>query len=80
MSDAQTIIKTGKTYALDLAERVLVTFLQAFVGGIVITQPLDASVWHAAAAGGVAAVIALVKGIAARAVGTANSASLAKGV
>lgn len=77
---AQTVVKTAGTYGRDLLERVLVTFLQAFVGGIVVTQPLDGSMWHAAAAGGVGAVLALGKGLIARWRDVPNSASLAKGV
>lgn len=70
------LTRTAATYARDLAERVLATFLQAFVGGIVVTQPLDASMWYAAAAGGVGAAVALLKGLAARVWGDPNSASL----
>ena len=76
----QTVLKTAKTYARDLAERVLATFLQAFVGGLVLTQPLDLGMWQAAAVGGVAAAAALVKGLVARWRDVTNSASLAKGV
>lgn len=75
-----TVIKTGATYARDLLERVLSTFLQAGIAGIVVTQPLDASMWYAAAAGGVGAVLALLKGLVARWRDVTNSASLARGV
>ncbi|WP_275462052.1 hypothetical protein [Streptomyces noursei] len=77
---ADTVIKTGATYARDLLERILSTFLQGLVGGIVVTQPLNASMWYAALAGGVAAALSLVKGMVARLGETKNSASLAKGV
>lgn len=80
LPSTDTVIKTASTYARDLAERVLATFLQAFVGGIVITQPLNGSMWYAAAAGGVGAVLALLKGLAARFRSVSNSASLAEGV
>ena len=80
LPDASTIAKTAGTYARDLAERVLVTFLQAFIGGIVITQPLDRSMWWAAASGGIGAVLALAKGLIARWRSITNSASLAAGV
>ncbi|MEV7584380.1 hypothetical protein [Streptomyces erythrochromogenes] len=80
LPSAETVIKTGKTYGRDLLERVLSTFLQGTIGGIVITQPLDGSMWYAAGAGGVAAVVALGKGLVARWRSVANSASLAKGV
>ena len=78
--DASGIAKTASTYARDLTERVLITFLQAFIGGIVITQPLDRSMWWAAASGGIGAVLALGKGLLARWRSITNSASLAKGV
>lgn len=78
--DGQTVVKTASAYGRDLLERVLATFLQAFIGGIVITQPLDGSMWYAALAGGVGAVLALGKGLAARWRDVTNSASLAKGV
>lgn len=80
LPSTQTVVKTAGTYARDLAERVLVTFLQAFVGGIVITQPLNGSMWYAAASGGVGAVLALGKGLLARFLSVSNSASLAGGV
>lgn len=76
----QTVVKTAKTYGRDLLERTLSTFLQAFIGGVVITQPLDGSMWYAAGAGGIGAVLALAKGLLARARDVTNSASLAKGV
>ncbi|WP_329615667.1 hypothetical protein OG244_23435 [Streptomyces brevispora] len=75
-----TVLKTASTYARDLAERVVSTFFQAFVGGLVLTQPFDVSMWQAAAVGGVAAAAALVKGLVARWRDVTNSASLAKGV
>jgi hypothetical protein len=77
---AETVIKTAKTYGRDLLERVLSTFLQAFIGGIAVTQPLDGSMWYAALAGAVGAVLALLKGLVARWRSVTNSASLAKGV
>jgi hypothetical protein len=80
LPSTQTVIKGAKTYARDLAERVVATFLQAFVGGIVLTQPLNLAMWQSAAVGGVAAAGALVKGLIARWRDVTNSASLAKGV
>lgn len=76
----QTVVKTAKTYGRDLLERVLATFLQSFLAGVVVTQPLDGSMWYAAGAGGIGAVLALVKGLVARWRDVTNSASLAKGV
>ncbi|MET8172856.1 hypothetical protein [Streptomyces clavifer] len=80
LPSTQTVIKGAKTYARDLVERVLATFLQAFVGGLVLTTPLDIGMWQAAAVAGVAAAAALVKGLVARVRDVTNSASLAKGV
>lgn len=77
---AQTVIKTTATYGRDLAERVVATFLQAFVGGIVLTTPFDIGMWQAAGVAGVAAAVSLVKGLLARWRDVTNSASLAKGV
>ncbi|MGW3628190.1 hypothetical protein [Streptomyces sp. NPDC000880] len=77
---AETVLKTGATYARDLLERVLSTFLQAGIAGIVVTQPLDGSMWYAAGAAGVGAALSLLKGLVARVRAITNSASLAKGV
>ena len=78
--DGQTVVKTAGAYGRDLLERVLSTFLQSFIGGVVVTTPLDGSMWYAAGAGGVGAVLALGKGLVARWRDVTNSASLAKGV
>ncbi|MFI2431998.1 hypothetical protein [Streptomyces sp. NPDC018693] len=80
LPSGETVVKTAATYGRDLLERVLATFLQAFIGGIIVTQPLDASMWHAAAVGGIGAVLALAKGLVARWRDVTNSASLARGV
>lgn len=80
LPSADTVIKTTSTFVRDLVERILSTFLQAFIGGIAVTQPLDGSMWYAALAGAVAAALALVKGLFARFGEVKNSASLAKGV
>ncbi|MDQ0795565.1 holin [Streptomyces sp. B1I3] len=76
----QTVLKTAKTYGRDLAERVVATFLQAFVGGLVLTSPFDIGMWQAAGVAGVAAAVSLVKGLVARWRDVTNSASLARGV
>ncbi|MFF1650124.1 hypothetical protein [Streptomyces sp. NPDC058240] len=80
LPSTQTVIKGAKTYARDLAERVLATFLQAFVGGLVLTAPFDLAMWQAAGVAGVAAAGSLLKGLLARWRDVTNSASLAKGV
>lgn len=80
LPQTQTVIKGATTYARDLAERVVSTGLQAFVGGLVLTQPFDIGMWQAAGVAGVAAATSLVKGLVARWRDVTNSASLAKGV
>jgi len=80
LPSTETVIKGVKTYARDLAERVAATFLQAFVGGLVLTSPFDIGMWQAAAVGGVAAAGALVKGLIARWRDVTHSASMARGV
>jgi hypothetical protein len=80
LPSADTVLKTAGTFGRDLVERILSTFLQAFIGGIAVTQPLDGSMWYAALAGGVAAALSLVKSLVARLADVRNSASLAKGV
>ncbi|MFJ4434614.1 hypothetical protein [Streptomyces sp. NPDC088923] len=80
LPDAQTVVKTGAAYARDLSERVVATFLQTFVGALVLTSPFDIGMWQAAATAGVAAAASLVKGLAARVRSVTNSASLAKDV
>lgn len=76
----ETVIKGARTYARDLAERIVATFLQAFVGGLVLTTPFDIGMWQAAGVAGVAAAGSLVKGLIARWRDVTHSASLAKGV
>jgi hypothetical protein len=73
-------------YALDLAERVLSTFVQAFLGALVaggwfdIGAIGDLSIVQKAAAAGIVAVLALGKGLVAKVVGRPDSASLVAGV
>lgn len=78
--DLDGVVNAGKSYARDLAERVVTTFVEAFAAGVVLTAPLDVEMWHAAALGGVAAVGALLKGLVAKAVGRTDSASLSRSV
>ncbi|MCM8553999.1 hypothetical protein [Streptomyces sp. STCH 565 A] len=80
LPNTDTVVKTASTFGRDLLERTVSTFLQSFIGGIVVTTPLDGSMWYAAGAGGVGAVLALGKGLIARWRDVTNSASLAKGV
>jgi len=83
LPDVNTVVKTARTYAKDLAERVIWTFLGGTIAVVVAAGPADvlhASFWQAAATGGVAAVVSLVKGLAARGFGAKNSASTVPGV
>ncbi|MEU9405023.1 hypothetical protein AB0E08_04845 [Streptomyces sp. NPDC048281] len=83
LPSVNTVVKTAGTYARDLAERVIWTFLGGTTAVVVASGPADmfhASFWQAAGTGGVAAVVSLVKGLAARWVSVRNSASTASGV
>jgi hypothetical protein len=81
--EADTVIKTAGTYAKDLAERTLATGVVAAAGVAIAAGPADmfhASFWQTVATAGIAAAASLLKGMVARAFGSKNSASLAKGV
>jgi hypothetical protein len=81
--DAETVVKTATAYGKDLAERTLATFVVAAGGVAVAAGPADmfhASFWQTMGAAGIAAAGSLLKGMLARAFGTKNSASLARGV
>lgn len=81
--DVQTVVKTAATYAKDLAERVVATFVVAAAGVAVAAGPGDmfnASFWEIVGAAGIAAAGSLLKGVIARFVGARNSASAASGV
>ncbi|HCA85331.1 MAG TPA: hypothetical protein DEQ61_07445 [Streptomyces sp.] len=79
----QPVLKTAQTYALDLAERVLATFIVTAAGIALAAGPGDmfsASFWETVATAGLAAAGSLLKGALARVVGEKNSASAAAGV
>ncbi|ELP61784.1 hypothetical protein PV735_11435 [Streptomyces turgidiscabies] len=81
--NVDTVVKTAGTYARDLAERTLATAVVAAGGVAVAAGPADmfhASFWETMGAAGIAAAGTLLKGMLARAFGSKNSASLAKGV
>jgi hypothetical protein len=83
LPDVNTVVKTAKTYGRDLVERVIWSFLGGTVAVVTAAGPGDmfnASFWQAAGVGGLAAVVSLVKGLAARWVGLRHSASTASGV
>lgn len=78
-----TILKTAGTYARDLTERVLATFIGASAAVALAAGPadmFDATFWQTVGAAGIAAAVSLVKGLAAKAFGNRNSASLHTGV
>ncbi|MEU9643589.1 hypothetical protein [Streptomyces sp. NPDC048188] len=80
---AETDVKTARTYAVDLIERVLWTFLGAAGAVALAAGPADmlsVSFWEGTGTAGFAAVVTLVKGIAARLIGPKNSASTAPSV
>jgi hypothetical protein len=83
LPNADTVVKTAATYGRDLAERVVWTFLAASTAVAIAAGPADvlhASFWQTVGTAGVAAVVSLVKGLAARVVGVKNSASSVAGV
>jgi hypothetical protein len=83
LPDIGAIAKTGATYAKDLGERVVWTFLAAAGGVALAAGPADmfhASLWQTVGTAGIAAVGSLVKGLVARVVGNPNSASTVTGV
>jgi hypothetical protein len=79
---ARGVTNKAKSYAADLAERVAWTFLQAFgamlvaSGGLDMAGVLDMSIWEKAGFAGVAAVLALIKGVVAKWVGDRNTPAL----
>lgn len=78
-----TVIKTAQTYARDLGERVIWTFLVAAGGVALAAGPgamFSASLWETVGTAGIAAVGSLLKGLFAKVVGEKNSASTASGV
>lgn len=77
------IVKTGKTYAKDVAERTIWTFSVAVGGLLVASGPADmfhASFWQSVGTAGIVAGGTFAKGLLARLIGDPNSASTAKGV
>jgi hypothetical protein len=83
LPNVDTVVKTAGTYARDLGERVVFTFLATEAALITAAGPADmfhASFWQATGAAGLAAAVTLLKGFAARAFGDKNSASTLPGV
>ncbi|MFF7023067.1 hypothetical protein ACFY97_18940 [Streptomyces klenkii] len=77
------IIRTARTYATDLAERVIWTFLLAAGSVALAAGPgdmFDLSFWQTVGTAGIAAAGSLLKGILARAIGDPNSASTSTSV
>lgn len=67
----------NRAYLLDLAERILRTFVQAFAGALAGSE-LGAgwSAWNSAAIAGLAAVAALISGILSKPIGAPDTASV----
>jgi hypothetical protein len=83
LPNVQTVVKTAQTYAIDLGERVVWTFLTAAGGVALAAGPasmFSASFWQTVGVAGIAAAGSLVKGVLARVVGAKNSASTAASV
>jgi hypothetical protein len=77
------VVKSARTYLRDLGERVLTSFVGGAVAAALAAGPLGllhASAWQSVAVGGLAAVVSLLKGLAAKGVGDKHSASSAPGV
>ncbi|MGW2379318.1 hypothetical protein [Streptomyces sp. NPDC001658] len=83
LPDTQTVVKTARTYVVDLIERVIWTFLGA-AGAVALAggpaDMLSVSFWEGVGTAGLAAVVTLVKGLVARIIGAKNSASTAPSV
>jgi hypothetical protein len=80
---AETVVKTARTYAVDLIERIIWTFLGAAGAVALAAGPADmlsVSFWEGVGTAGLAAVVTLVKGLLARLIGPKNSASTAPSV
>ena len=91
MTSPHAATRRAAVYLRDLTERVVMTFLQAFGAALVAGGWFDIDQIRAgkaedpvmkqkAAWAGIAAVIAVVKGLVAKAVSRSDSASLAPGV
>lgn len=75
--------KTAATYARDVIERVVWTFLLSAGAAALAAGPanlLQVSFWHGAALAALAAAGSAVKGVLAQAIGDRHSASTAPGV
>jgi len=75
-------VQARRLYLIDLAERIVWTFLEAFAGVLLLdlADVFELDLWKTAALAGLAAVLSLVKGLAAKAIGDRQSASTAPSV
>lgn len=76
-------MRSMNKFLIDIVERVVTTFLAAFLPALVAAGPADLislSAWQSAALAGVAAAVSLLKGLVASGVGNRSSASLTKTV
>ena len=83
LPSTQTVVKTARTYAVDLIERIIWTFLGAAGAVALAAGPADmlsVSFWEGVGTAGLAAVVTLAKGLFARLIGPKNSASTAPSV
>jgi len=63
------------SFLLDMAERVIWTFVQAFAATLVLSSQLDMSTLKAAGLAGIAAVLAVIKALAASQIGQKGTAA-----
>lgn len=80
LPDGSAIVRSTRTYAKDLFERVVTSAAFGFAAAFIPAEATDASMWYAAGGAAVGAVGSLVKGMLARAFGDPNSASLSRKV
>lgn len=73
-------MKLSKQWLIDTAERVVGTFVAAFVGALVITSDLSIATLQLAGIAGVASAVTVLKSILASALGDSASASLVPSV
>lgn len=78
--DGDAVVRTAKTYLIDLAERAVASAVIGFYTAFIPAQATNASMWYAALGAGLGAAGSVLKGALARAIGDRNSASLSKAV
>lgn len=70
----------SKQFVIDAVERVVVTFIEAVVGVLILSGTLDLSTGKKALTAGVIAALSAVKALGAKFIGNKDSASLVSAV